>query len=164
MKRVFIALGCLTTIALARGQTVTPTVYASNGGSSTQSGGMIQWTIGEPVSETYFQTNNVTTMGFHQPELGILSMIQEQGANVNVLVYPNPVITELRLDLSGLPDGKYNLELHDAIGKLISVSQKEVSSYDTKHVLNMQEIAAGEYFLSVRGSSFNKTVKIVKTH
>lgn len=164
MKRVFIVLGCFTTIGLARGQTVTPTVYASDGGNSAQAAGMIQWTIGEPISETYFQATNVTTMGFQQPELGIISMIQEQGSDISVLVYPNPVFSELKLDLAGLPNGKYNLELHDAIGKLIRVSQKEVNTYDTKHVLNVQELAAGEYFLSVRSNTFNKTIKIVKTN
>ena len=166
MKKAFFVLGCITTIGLARGQTVTPTVYSSNGGFSAQSQGQIQWTIGEPISETYIVGPNVTTMGFHQPELGVVSLIKEQGNDVNVLIYPNPVSNELRIDFSSLNAGTYKLSLHDAIGKLIRDESKEVDGFNSKHVVNLQELAAGEYFLTIRNSAaqFEKTIKVVKVN
>lgn len=166
MKKAFIVLGCVTCISLARGQTVTPTVYANDGGFSAQSQGQIQWTIGEPISETYIGPSNVTTMGFNQPDLGIISLIKEQGNDVSVLIFPNPVVNELRIDFSSLESGKYSLELHDAIGKLIRKDQKEVGFSNEKHTIGLQEFAAGEYFLTVRNSSgsFSKTFKVIKVN
>jgi hypothetical protein len=165
MKKALIVLGGLTCFSLARGQTVTPTVYANDGGFSAQAQGQIQWTIGEPVSETYVGPSNVTTMGFNQPDLGIISLIQEQGNNVSVLLFPNPVVNELRIDFSSLENGKYNLDLYDAIGKLIRKDQKQVDGFNEKLTMPLQELAAGEYFLTVsNGSSFSKTFKIIKVN
>ena len=159
----------LFTIALAvtlvyKSQTVTPVVLSNQGGFSALSGGSVSWTIGEPVSETYTTATKITTMGFHQPELSIITLIAEQGADQNILVYPNPVKDVLTVNFSGLKAGTYNLELLDGIGKLIFKTETTISATSQTYQLKVNEVAAGNYFLKVDNANFSKTVKINKVY
>lgn len=48
-------------------QTLSPSVLATTGGSST--GSELSWTVGETFIETFTGGNNILTLGFQQPEL-----------------------------------------------------------------------------------------------
>jgi hypothetical protein len=161
-RKLLVGLAVLGAIAL-KAQTVTPVLLSNQGGySSFGTVGSISWSIGEPVSETYSVTSNVTTMGFHQPELNIVSMIRQQGQDVNVLVYPNPVKEVLTINFSGMTAGTYRIEMIDNIGKLISTSEVNITEQNQMVPYKINEVAAGNYFLRIDGKEFTKTVKINK--
>lgn len=164
MKKTILIILSLVVITTVKAQTVTPVVLANDGGYAPLSNGSISWSIGEPVSETYTGTNNILTMGFHQPELTLINMMQEQGEDVKILVFPNPVKEVLSVNLKGLNYGKYTIELNDAIGKLIYRSETNVTEDSYIFQLKVNETAAGNYFLRVSNTSFTKTVKITKVN
>lgn len=164
MKKTILIILSLVGITTVKAQTVTPVVLANDGGYAPLSNGSISWSIGEPVSETYTGSNNILTMGFHQPELTLINMIQEQGEDVKILVFPNPVKDVLSVNLKGLNNGKYTVELNDAIGKLIYRSETDVTEDSYIFQLKVNETAAGNYFLRVSNTSFTKTVKITKVN
>ena len=164
MKQKLLFTLAFAGILVCKSQTVTPVVLSNQGGFSALSGGSIAWTIGEPVSESYTNPTKITTMGFHQPELGIVTLIAEQGADQNILVFPNPVKDVLSINFSGLKSGNYSLELIDNLGKLIFKSETAVSQSKQTYQLKVNEIAAGNYFLRVDSENFSKTVKINKIY
>lgn len=162
MKKTFyvlLALGVTRTFA----QTVTPVVVATDGGFYSGSQGSIAWTIGEPVSETY-SSGNITTMGFHQTELELATLLKEQENGGKFLVYPNPVLDLLKIDFSGIKGDDYHLEVTDALGKIILSTNVKLSEGIKFHQLSLAQFAAGTYFLIISGNEFNKTVKINKTY
>lgn len=164
MRKRDLLLGLCFATCVGKAQTVTPTVYSNQGGYNVAAGGDISWTIGEPVSETFTTSTNMTTMGFHQPELGMVTLIQEQGDDKAVLVYPNPVINALTVSFKDLENGVYKMELYDDLGKLVFKTETEIKDDSKKVQLNMTQYAAGNYYLRVASSSLNKTVKVTKTY
>lgn len=143
-------------------QTVTTTIFSSDGGYSSSAQGSIAWTIGEPISETYVSGAHITTMGFHQQEIELATLLQEQSSGQEILVYPNPVKENLQINFKGISAGAYTLVMVDALGKLIFESETSVSENEERFQIRLNEIAAGDYFLSVKGKNFDKTVKINK--
>lgn len=164
MKKQNVFLCFCLTVLFVKAQTVTPIVYSNGGNYNSAAGGSISWTVGEPVSETYTTTNNKTTMGFHQPELGVATLMKEQGGDKEVLVYPNPGKESLSINFKDLENGNYKIQLLDAMGKLVFTSDMEINDPTKKIELNVSSYAEGNYFLRLSNSSFNKTVKITKTH
>ena len=164
MRKQNILFSLCIVSSLLRSQTVTPMVYSNQGGYNVAAGGSISWTIGEPISETYTTTTKITTMGFHQPELGIATLINEQGQDKNILVYPNPVSEVLSVSFKDLESNTYQLELLDATGKLVYVVDVKITEHTSPIHMNMSKYAAGNYYLRITNPSFIKTVKLNKTH
>ena len=165
MKNIFITTCFAFVNFVGYSQTVTPTVYASNGGSATSPQGSIAWTIGEPISETYTTSVYATTMGFHQTEVTITKLIEQQGTGMDILFYPNPVYNELNLNLNGLIEDEYQVLIFDGIGKLVFQTNLIVNKLNTRiETIKMDEFANGNYFISIQNStkSFSKTIKINK--
>jgi hypothetical protein len=165
MKLTYLTGFAVCVAFTARSQTVTPNVVASDGGHTQGSGGSISWTIGEPISETYSNASNITTMGFHQPEIiSLADMIAEQGNGAELLVYPNPVLNEVTVDFAGIKQGSYSLEIIDVLGRLLYRSDANISSSSQQARLRLGEYASGSYFLLINGESLHKTVKLIKTN
>jgi hypothetical protein len=163
MKKQLLSLLAASFVFVAKAQTVTPVVLSNQGGYSVVSGNSVSWTIGEPVSETYSNTNNMATMGFHQPEIGLLTMLSQQSGDPgSVLVFPNPVRDMLSVNFKGMEEGQYSLVLFDNLGKLISKSEASITGSNQLVQLKINEVAAGNYFLQVENKNFNKTIKINK--
>lgn len=162
-KTLYSTLSVLS-FSFIQAQTVTPTVIASDGGSYVNAQGQIEWTIGEPVSETFTNANNSITNGFHQPGLDLATLIKEQRINQEILVYPNPVKENLEINFKGIKSGEYKLVMVDALGKLIYDTRISLSENVQNFHLKMNDVAAGNYFLSIEGANFNKTVKINKVN
>ncbi|MBK9284065.1 MAG: T9SS type A sorting domain-containing protein [Sphingobacteriaceae bacterium] len=164
MKHFFFFIVLLFGFISFQSQTVTPVLLSNDGGFSSLTNGSISWSIGEPVSESYTNGGNITTMGFHQPEIGLNTLIKQQGEEVQILIYPNPVKEILNVNLEGLKAGKYNIDLNDAVGKLIYTTNMEVTESSYKLEIKINEAAAGNYFLRVSNANFLKAVKITKVN
>lgn len=162
MKINLLLISVFLSITYAKSQTNTPTVIASDGGFSQNAQGSIAWTIGEPVGDTYISATNITTMGFMQPELEVVTFIKSQGNQNGPFVFPNPVKDELKINFSGLEPGKYSIRLTDALGKLIYNSDETVNENSKYHIIKLNEVAAANYFLIISNSTFNSTIKINK--
>jgi hypothetical protein len=103
-------------------------------------------------------------MGFHQPELAIASFLNEQDKFMNVVVYPNPVIDLLKINMNGLPVGTYHLKLMDTNGKLVFEKTIYTSTNQQSDDVNFKNYANGIYFLRVTNNQINKTFKLTKTN
>jgi hypothetical protein len=162
MKTHFLTLATLLATFSLKSQSVSPEVLSSAGGVNQSSGGSIEWTIGEPVSDTYTSSNHIATMGFHQPELSLANAIKELRTEGEFMVYPNPVQDELKISFDGLPLSNYRLTLSDMTGRIISTRQFTSSAELRQVALQVQGLAQGNYLLHVSSSTFSKSVKINK--
>jgi hypothetical protein len=150
--------------AAASAQTVTPTVLSNGGGYTQTPSGSIAWTFGEPVSASYFASMKYTTMGFHQPEAALGTLIKENENEKGFIVFPNAVSDLLNLDFKGLEATTYNLRMVDAAGRLIYNSDILITESETRYCIIMTKYAAGTYYLTLDNKSFNKTLQIIKTN
>jgi hypothetical protein len=164
MKKQILIFLALAGVYTCSSQTVTPVLLSNDGDYTTLVNGSISWSIGEPVSETYSGPNNILTMGFHQPELAIHVLIQEQGMDSQILVYPNPVKEMLNVNMSGLATGNYKFEMTDALGKILFTKEMDITESNHSFELRVNEVAAGNYFLRVNGKNLSKSVKITKVN
>src|SRR5690349_1308491 len=76
-----------------RAQEKTTSVISAAGGIAHSNTLSLEWTLGEPVSETAISSSRMYTQGFHQPMLQIkkLDTPKEISSVFNsILVYPNP--------------------------------------------------------------------------
>jgi len=68
-----------------------------------------------------------------------------------LLVYPNPALTTTSLDLSGLPDGTYQVMLYDAAGR--AVRSLTVRGQALPQALDIHELAQGTYLIRLNGTA-----------
>jgi hypothetical protein len=93
-----------------------------------------------------------------------VAIVHEQGVDKDMLVYPNPVRDEIKINFSGMPQTTYALVLNDPLGRLIYSSQARVSDQQREFIVKMNEVAAGNYFLVITSADFVKTIKINKVY
>lgn len=132
----------------ARGQSVMPDVVASAGDFFSNSQGMIQWTIGEPMSETYANANNFLTQGFHQT--GIDPVGIEQQVIGNLSLFPNPSSDQVTLQFDAESSGTYTVEIYNALGQQLSSRQLNIMPGGYRHDITVRDYTDGIYFVTVR--------------
>jgi hypothetical protein len=154
-----ISLSLLPFAGLA--QSITPEVIASAGEHYDNGTVQLSWTLGEVMIDTYDNGTNILTQGFHQTQLTVTS-IEENLADVTMNLYPNPTSEYLNISLRN-NQNDINLQLYDMSGKL--VHKDVINAHDTKYVLPMQQVSAGNYLVQMQSEdgSLNTTHKVVKS-
>ncbi len=158
MKQIVLQL--LVPFLLMHGAGMSQQVVSTAGTHATGTGVQLSWTVGEPVIETFTGTSAIITQGFHQTRLVVTTVDPAVYPGLTLTVYPNPVSSTLKLEITG--DGLKNLFfcLYNMEGKCI-LKRKVESSHE---LVGMESCAPGAYLLSVfRGADqLLKSFKIVK--
>ncbi|MBU0488519.1 MAG: fibronectin type III domain-containing protein [Bacteroidetes bacterium] len=87
------------------------------------------------------------------------------GNQPEILVYPNPFVDELYLDLSGFENERILIRMMDIAGREIftySIDIHADSKFDLNHLLN-QNLSAGMYILDVKGIDVRMRFALQKT-
>ena len=95
--------------------------------------------------------------GYGLQNFGQTTALSFVGTTDNIVVYPNPFVDELTVDLQGLDNVK-QLKILDITGKTIAM--KTVESEILK--VNLSDCTSGLYFLVIIGDEGAKTVKLIK--
>jgi hypothetical protein len=151
-KVLYFFFFCISKIAFS--QTLSPEVISSCGTSMTDGTTTLEWTLGETVTATLDNTQNMLSQGFHQTNVIVTSI-----SNIFVsglTVFPNPTINIVNVQFS--TDQKNTVvELFSVEGKLL-----EKHTVNSKYLeLNLSNYSAGSYFLRVNNSD---THKLLKSH
>ena len=79
-------------------------------------------------------------------------------------LYPNPTTGELKISLSGLPDGPVVIRLTDVFGRQVVADIHETISGNYNSVMHLDQLPAGVYFISVQTGSENyiRQVEVIK--
>lgn len=79
--------------------------------------------------------------------------------NLGITIYPNPAKNEFYINFPSNTIGKFNVEIYDMSGKLISVENK--ISPDSKKAVSTDKLTNGAYLVKVKGLGLEKATKII---
>lgn len=115
----------------------------------------LEWSIGEPVIDSYMQENLLLTQGFHQPE--IKEKLEE---NQNIYVHPNPFDLFLIVEIPEPESENMFCLMVDMSGKIIRI----ISNLKEYNEIITSEMSDGAYILRIFDSKSNllKSIKIIK--
>ncbi len=114
-------------------------VLATSGASVSNSSIKVDYTLGEPFTETFpLGTQNVLTQGFQQPEVKPSSSLEELG-NFEYSFFPNPFQNEFYVKIP--KDKQMQLKVYDNAGRF--VQQVELSNLI--NTLDFSSLANGNY-------------------
>lgn len=167
MKKQFILfVSLLVTAFLLKAQqpSIERYVIASAGGSYTNGSTLaVDYTLGEVAVLTLNNATNILTQGFQQPyESGVF--INDIQNDLDIFYYPNPVTSELTLNINHAGKRSFTIELFDLLGQKLT-SQSGIANHEgnANFVFDMHHLATGNYLLRVSsGSNFNQSIKVLK--
>ena len=71
--------------------------------------------------------------------------IQDNISNTGVKVYPNPASSIVTLEVSGVKDGSYRIEVRDMTGKKVMEDKVQSVSHQLKKQFDITQLSAGQY-------------------
>lgn len=157
--------GFVMLVAIAKGQSISPSTINSQGGFTTIGGNTYEWSIGEMVLVHTASAGNVMiTQGLLQPgkHSGGTNISESQFIFDRVKVYPNPATNQFFLDADFKESGVLHCTLFDLNGKIIE--EKKLSSTGQRQKLqyNISALSAGNYMLVVDFTAEGKNKQINK--
>ncbi len=152
MKRFLLLLLTALCATLLQAQEV----IATSGDYYENTSGSLSWTISESVSETFENTNNILTQGFHQSRLTVTSINEITGPDFVINAFPNPAAEFVTLKVDSKKTENLWYKLFDINGELLL--HKKVKSNETE--IPFSSYAHSTYFVKVLDNS--KVLKIFK--
>lgn len=139
-------------------QSLSPEVIATAGDHFSTASAQLSWTLGEPVSETFYgEGTTILTQGFHQTNL-MITALADFSADFKVSVYPNPTAEWLNVEAPDAP-AAFGLELFDVTGKPLQFLPAEPQS--ERRTVDLSGLTPGMYLLRLRTED-RKTIKTFK--
>jgi hypothetical protein len=147
-------------------QSIERYVISSCGGSYFDGSSVsLDYTAGEFAITTISNSTNIMTQGFHQPFINYYVSVQENSGNqVQVDIYPNPVVDQLYIEVSNAKDEDLRICMYDILGQLVvDESAKSDMTGMIRANFNMTDLSTGNYFVRVmQGKEVITTKKIIK--
>jgi hypothetical protein len=152
------------------GQTLGRDVISISGGSKTNDGLILSWTIGQGgLAGTLTGSNVMLTQGFEQDnDDQFVAVIDVGQHDVSVILYPNPVKDNARLKLSSDINTSFSWQLTDINGHLINSKEKQhLPTGEIIEQIPSAELYPGMYYLqlvaySAEDKPIRKTIKLIK--
>jgi len=162
MKHIFIIFFFITNCFVLNAQTFTQEVKTSGGGYYQQINGSMQFTIGEPLAETYTNSSAKIYQGFEQGDYSIVSVIELPILNdLDVNLYPNPSSGIFNVNIESNETSIFRIDVIDAKGQ--TIIHKEIIS-KTIELIDLSGLSSSIYYVSITNADKNylKTFKIIK--
>jgi hypothetical protein len=120
-----------------------------------------------PFSYYYTDNNGCSNTAseyvlFEQCTDTVLAVKNIAGNAVSLTFYPNPASDLINVKADGLTSGSYTLSLNNTDGQVVSIQRINVTGNILDTRMNMQNISAGIYFLSLSSETVRETIKVVK--
>ncbi|MCC6815529.1 MAG: T9SS type A sorting domain-containing protein [Saprospiraceae bacterium] len=136
-------------------QKLAPTVISSAGAVQKSGNFSLEWTMGETITETKTTSNLIVTQGFHQSNLGLTSVKNDE--NLGISVFPNPAGAFLNIENPDLRNARINLI--NMNGQVILSDKLQLKSQQ----LDLNSIIQGTYILTIQDGSQQQSFTIEKT-
>jgi hypothetical protein len=123
-------------------------VIAAAGNSGNTNTTVINYTLGEPVTDQYASNTVILSQGFQQPE-GAGSVALEDVQNLmDLLIFPNPSSGEISIAFDTRKKLDLNIKLVDISGRVVRDlgDRVSVSGKETLH-MDLTDLSSGVYFL-----------------
>lgn len=129
----------------------------SGGGDASGAGGSVAYSLGQVFYTTESGISVSISQGVqHAFEIFTIDIVELFSAS-HILVYPNPTVNNITLEISGFTVEKYAYQLHDTRGNTLINSQLVQSIAQ----IYMEHLPAASYFLTIFNSD-NEKVRVFK--
>lgn len=129
----------------------------TSGGNIQISNGSVSYSIGQVFYTVKTGSLQTLVEGVNQPyEVIILDQKDFDDPKFKIVVYPNPTISKITLEIHNLNFEDLSYKLFNMTGKLIS--QNKIKNQESE--IQMEFLASSIYFLNI--ISENKTIKTIK--
>ncbi|PWV50446.1 T9SS type A sorting domain-containing protein [Chitinophaga sp. S165] len=135
-------------------------VNASTGGGGPSGDYIFQYTIGEIAVSSLQKGNMLLTQGFHQPE-ELPPVPAGTELIVNMLLYPNPVATNLKIQFDLLSNSPVALLLINSGGQMVHQESRTYGAGRVLITLPVTKFSAGIYTLVVKAGGHMFQEKLV---
>lgn len=142
----FTVLFCLD----GRAQSLERFVFSSFGESVSSSGITFTYSVGEPITPTYFSTANnlILTQGFIQPEKSDLSsMVNFESSEGAFSVFPNPSTENFTIQTNS--EKPFQYQLFSTEGKLLAWSSQLHQIGQQTVMIHAESLSQGIYYLRI---------------
>jgi hypothetical protein len=143
----------------ANAQTLSLELVGSCGDIYKNTSYQLDWSIGELQTETYIQTGQQLTQGFHQSNYTVTIVEQINGFHFEISAFPNPTadLINLKIDILRIEGMEYTIS--DISGDIL---QKEKIMRNNQQV-DFSNYSRGLYFITVlQNGKLCKSFKIIK--
>ena len=151
MKRnLILSFICMAVAGLpdARGQSITPSVINIAGGSGNAAGNTYEWSIGEPMINTFVSSSLIVTEGVLQPKV-ITTIVSSDMPAHRLDVFPNPATSVVNISFSAPAAGNLSYKLTDLLGRTLQEHTSAVKSGSNAYQLDIRSLACASYMLHV---------------
>jgi len=161
MKKLLTIVMLLCKFAFVHGQVTPQDLISPVGDSFENSLYQLDWSIGELSIETYSDTINILTQGFHQGNYSITVVEQVKDLECEINVFPNPATDLITIKLSNNSYNSLSYNLVDINGKILIVDHLA----SNQNQIDIKTLTVGSYFFNIisNGKSL-KTFKIIKSN
>ena len=115
-------------------------------GSAGKVTGRFSYSVGEIAIDPIADSSNLITVGFHQPNLWAVSLVENP--SIGARVYPNPTINSINIEIIGELIENYMFGLFSLDGKMIFSG----SIHDPVTNINLELLPSGQYNLLIYNS------------
>ena len=134
-------------------------ISAQGGTTSTQTGTIVKFTIGQQ-SVTGTKTGNVIVQqGFQQSNWDKIIATNNEVV-VNTTTYPNPYVDVVNFQFSQSIGDSVSLLVFDVLGRQVYANSLQI--FENKTSVNLQELQSAEYFVQLSNNTFTYHTKIIK--
>lgn len=146
-------------------QAISREVVATAGEFQEEEGYVLEWTIGETVSETFVKGDEQFTQGFHQPYLYQITDIPDPGLtkDYTIDIYPNPAEYFFYVEFDPAQDREpLELILFNTSGS--KIYETPIDPHIHKYKINIQHLASDmiQMIITDKERSFYNRFKIIK--
>jgi hypothetical protein len=151
-----------------KGQSLDRSVVASSGTYVQVTGLSVSSTIGEAAVTTLSGASSILTQGFQQPDGLFVGIVDVNTGRVSLQAWPNPVSTDLTLEILSPDNSKVQIRCLDILGRdVLPVKTEDLRSSEPLKVnLDLRQLIPAMYFVRVSktGKQDAETLRIIKSH
>jgi hypothetical protein len=135
-------------------------MLSSQGGNTTTSSGVVfKYTIGQQSVAGTNKGNLITQQGFQQSNWEKI-IANNNTVRVNTTAYPNPFLEIVNFQFSQPVGEQVAIMIYDILGR--QVYSNTIPVTENKIIANLQELQSAEYFVKLSNNSFTYHTKIIK--
>ncbi|MCG2417658.1 T9SS type A sorting domain-containing protein [Aequorivita sp. F47161] len=132
----------------------------ASGGNGTGSGGSVSYSVGQVDYIEAVGSGGTANQGVQQPfEIFILGNDEFENINLSAIVYPNPTVNNVLLELTNMEYDELSYSLYDLSGRVLATNLLK----NSQTTIVMEGLSAATYFLAIsKNNLLLKTFKIIK--
>lgn len=154
-KEIYLLVGLMAGV-IAHGQSISPSIINSAGGTASIGGGYFcDWSFCEVTLASTFSTSNlIVTQGVLQndPDGNSNGIKDHASVKKNIKVFPNPSKDIIYLQSEDKSETKFQYALLDINGKMILNKATSVSLNENTQTVDLSELPSGTYILKITES------------